>query len=151
MKTAEKIMTKNPCSCIPETPLEDVARLMVEHDCGEIPVVDDLRNLRIMGVITDRDIVCRTIAKGTNPLGVRVADVMTFPPVTVSPDASVDLCCELMERHRIRRIPVVDDYDRLCGIIAQADIVNRAGNQMSEVLRRVSAPNDRASSSLQAN
>lgn len=146
MRTAESIMTKNPCCCTPETKLPEIARMMIIHDCGEIPVVDDLRNMRIMGVITDRDMVCRTIANRINPLDVRVSDVMTFPPVTVSPFASVEKCCELMEMNRIRRIPVVDDFDRICGIISQADIVTKDQAHSIEVLREVSIPNKKLSS-----
>ena len=138
MKTAESIMTKAPCCCTPETKLPDIARMMIKFDCGEIPVVDDLKNLRIMGVITDRDIVCRTIARDLNPLDVKATDVMTFPPVTVTPDSSLEKCCEVMEMNRIRRIPVVDDFDRICGIISQADIVLKEQIHSIDVLREVS-------------
>ena len=65
MQTKE-IMTSDPACCGPETPLPEVARLMVERDCGEIPVLDE--NRRPVGVITDRDITCRTVAEGKNPL-----------------------------------------------------------------------------------
>lgn len=146
MRKAENIMTKNPYCCTPDTKLSEVAKLMVIHDCGEIPVVDDMQNLRIMGVITDRDIVCRTIAKGINPLDINASDVMTFPPVTASPDTSVEKCCELMEINRIRRLPVVDDFDRLCGIISQADIASKDQEHTAEVLREVSIPKAKLSS-----
>ena len=143
---AENIMTNNPCCCVPDTKLQEVAKMMVEHDCGEIPVVDDLNNRRIMGVITDRDIVCRTLAKNISPIDVVAADVMTYPPVTVSPYASLDECCELLEKNRIRRIPVVDDFDRICGIISQADIVRKDQDHVLEVLREVSSQSETVSS-----
>ena len=146
MRTAESIMTKNPCCCTPETKLQEIARLMIKYDCGEIPVVDTQKDLRIMGVITDRDIVCRTIAKGLNPLDVSVADIMTFPPVTVTLYDSVEKCCVVMEMNRIRRVPVIDEFDRICGIISQADIVRRDEGHTIEVLREVSAPREHLSS-----
>ncbi len=146
MRTAETIMTKNPCCCTPETNLQEIARLMIKYDCGEIPVVDDQKNLRIMGVITDRDIVCRTVAKGINPLEMFATDIMTFPPITVTPYDSVEKCCEVMEMNRIRRVPVVDEFDRICGIISQADIVRKDEAHTIEVLREVSVPNEKLSS-----
>jgi CBS domain-containing protein len=64
----KEIMTLEPASCTPETPLQKVAQLMIENDCGEIPVIDNSDSCIPVGVITDRDIVCRTVAKGLNPL-----------------------------------------------------------------------------------
>lgn len=133
-------MTRNPFCCTPETKLQDVAALMVKYDCGEIPVVDDLKNLRIMGVITDRDIVCRTLGKNMSPMNVPAADIMTFPPVTVTPDTSLEKCCAVMVENRIRRVPVVDDYDRICGVISQADIAVRDTAHLQDVVRAVSEP-----------
>lgn len=151
MKTAEDIMTKDPACCTPETNLTEVARLMIKFDCGEIPIVDNMKTLRIMGVVTDRDIVCRTVAKGINPLEMFASDVMTFPPVTVSPYESVEKCCEIMEMNRVRRVPVVDEFDHICGIISQADIVRKDEGHLIEVLREVSLPNVPASSFTRLN
>lgn len=142
MKTAESIMTRNPCCCTPETRLTEVAEMMIEHDCGEIPVVDDLTNLRICGVLTDRDIVCRTLGEGKNPMDVMVEDIMTFPPVSVTPEASLEKCYQLMEENKIRRIPVVDDFDRICGIISLSDIVQKDRSHLDAILREVSTPGE---------
>jgi CBS domain-containing protein len=65
-KLARNVMTENPACCTPQTPLEQVAKLMVQHDCGEIPVLDAAG--QVVGVVTDRDIVCRVVAAGKNPL-----------------------------------------------------------------------------------
>ena len=150
MRTVESMMTINPCCCTPEMSLPEVARLMVKFDCGEIPVVDDFKNLRIMGVITDRDIVCRAIAKDLNPTEVKVTDVMTFPPITITPYTSVDKCCELMEENRIRRIPVVDDFDRICGMISQADIVRSDQQHAYDLVRAISRPNTSESMTIKS-
>ena len=81
--TVRDLMTADPSCCTMETSLEEVARMMVQCDCGEIPVIErqDLR--KIVGVVTDRDIVCRAVAKGLNPLMLSAAAVMTSPAVTI--------------------------------------------------------------------
>lgn len=140
MKSAADLMTKEPCCCTPETSLKDVAEMMVKYDCGEIPVVDALETKRIVGVITDRDICCRALGKGLNPLTLTAAEVMTFPAVTASLSMSAKDCCKIMERHRIRRLPVVDDYEKVCGIISLADIVSKETPFTVEVMREISKP-----------
>ena len=133
------VMTKDPACCTPETPLRDVARLMVDCDCGEIPVVDSKRTMRPVGVVTDRDIVVRCVATGRNPLEAEAEDCMSSPVVTVTPDADLEDGADLMEKHRLRRIPVVDEAGALCGIVAQADIARHAApREIAEVVREVS-------------
>jgi CBS domain-containing protein len=137
------IMTREPACCAPEASIQEAARLMVEHDCGEIPVLD--ASGVPIGVLTDRDIVCRSVAGGTNPLELRVADCMSIPCFTVRDDASIDDCCDLLERHQIRRAPVIDDAGRLCGIVSQADIARSAAKRRAaELVRAVSQPTMRA-------
>jgi CBS domain-containing protein len=80
----KEMMTANPVCCTSDTSLADVARLMVVKDCGEIPVVEDTVSRLPIGVVTDRDIVCRTIADDLNPLDLTAADCMTKPIVTVT-------------------------------------------------------------------
>src|SRR5437016_2727964 len=92
-----EIMTRDPACCTPETTIEGVARMMVERDCGEIPVVDDAKSRRPLGVVTDRDIVCRAVALGSTPSGVIARDVMSSPAVTVMPETPVEDCCRLLE------------------------------------------------------
>jgi CBS domain-containing protein len=74
-RLARDIMTPDPACCSPNTTLDDVARMMVQNDCGEIPIVDT--NDRIIGVITDRDIVCRVVAQRKNPVGYTDASSMS--------------------------------------------------------------------------
>jgi CBS domain-containing protein len=132
-------MSTNPACCGPETSLQDVARMMVDHDCGEIPVVD--RDNRPVGVITDRDITCRTVAQGRNPLELHARDCMSSPVVTGTPDMDVDECCRKMEHHMIRRLPIVDAQGSCCGIVSQADIARSASaRDTAELVRDVSAP-----------
>lgn len=119
-------------------PLRDVARLMVDFDCGEIPVVDRQAK-RPIGVVTDRDITCRAVANGRNPLDLSAKDCMTSPVVTVTPDTSVEECCRTMEEHQIRRVPVIDEAGSCCGIVSQADLALRTdAEHTAEVVKEVS-------------
>lgn len=140
------IMTTDPQCCTPDATLERVARMMVDNDCGEIPVVENMASMIPVGVITDRDITCRTVAQGLNPLTMTAADCMSAPPATVMPDMSLDECCKVMEENQIRRVPVVDASGACCGIVAQADIARHASKRdTAEVVREVSEPSGPAS------
>jgi CBS domain-containing protein len=145
----KEIMTKNPACCTSDTNLQEVARLMVEHDCGQTPVVESKQSMKLVGVVTDRDIICRTVAEGKNPLEMTAGDCMTSPCVTVTPDTSVEECCKVMEENKVRRVPVLDKGGSCCGIVAQADIAQHASKQKTaEVVIGVSQPADLASSQL---
>ncbi|HEX6124333.1 MAG TPA: CBS domain-containing protein [Pyrinomonadaceae bacterium] len=134
-----EIMTKDPACCTPETPLQEVAQIMVEHDCGCVPVVDSEDSRMPVGMITDRDITTRTVAKGQNPLDLTAGDAMTSTVVSVTPETSVEECCNIMEQSQIRRVAVVDKNGACCGIIAQADVAtNAAPRQTAEVVQEVS-------------
>lgn len=136
-KTAREIMTSAPQCCSRETLLNEVANLMVEADCGEIPIVDEAN--RLIGVVTDRDIVCRVVAKGKNPAAVTAAEAMTEPVVCVNEDTSLDDVVKVMEENQIRRVPVVDGSGGVSGIIAQADVAREARErETGELVREVS-------------
>jgi CBS domain-containing protein len=135
----DAIMTRNPSCCTPDTKLTEVARLMQECDCGEIPVVESEASGRPVGVVTDRDIVIKTIAKGKNPLELKARDCMTTPAVTVKAEASVDEIKKVMEDHQIRRVLVVDGTGRCIGIVSQADIALHASKgDTAEIVKEVS-------------
>jgi len=142
----KEMMTTNPACCTSDTPLPEVARMMVEKDCGEIPVVDNKSSRVPIGVITDRDIVCRTIANGLNPLNLTAADCMSKPIVTVNLEISLEEACRIMEEKLIRRIPVVDDRGCCVGILAVADVARNTGkNVAGHIVRKVSEPGASAS------
>ncbi len=144
------VMTADPACCISETALQEVAQMMIDHDCGEIPVVESIETKRPIGVVTDRDIVCRTIGKGLNPLHLTAADCMTTPCMTVTPEMSVGQCAWLMEDKKIRRVPVVDADGYCCGIVALADIALRGkAGVTAEVVKEVSEPTAAASAAGQ--
>lgn len=133
------VMTPNPACCMPDTNLQEVARLMLENDCGEIPVLDNHESRKPSGVVTDRDIVIRTLAQGRNPMERKAGEVMSSPATTVTPDRDLDECANVMEAQKIRRVPVVDESGRICGMVSQADIVRSARDRMAaELVREVS-------------
>ena len=137
------VMTADPACCSPDTNLAEVAQLMVNNDCGEIPI---LEKDKPVGVITDRDIVVRAIAKGNNPLDLTAADCMTTPCVTVTPETSIEECGRILEQNKIRRVPVVDADGCCCGIVALADIALRANQKVTtDVVKEVSEPGAAAS------
>ncbi len=140
----QDVMSKDVACCGNDTSLQDVAAMMVDCDCGEIPVAD--ASGRVVGVITDRDIAVRTVARGLNPLEMVASQSMTVPAITVSPDTTVKECCDELERHQIRRVPVVDASGRCIGIVSLADIARHAsGRATAEVVQEVSKPSVRTS------
>jgi CBS domain-containing protein len=144
MKTAADIMTPDPACCAPDAPLGAVARLMVQHNCGEVPVVDT--DGQLIGVVTDRDIVCRVLAAGKNPLEHTAQDCMSQPAISVHPNTTLTDVMTTMECHQIRRVPVVDENEHCIGIVAQADLA-WAGQQKDVALlvREVSRDSDLSS------
>ena len=137
----QEIMSTNPAMCGPEAAIEEVARMMVDYDCGLIPILDD--EGKALGVVTDRDIVCRAVAKGRNPLELRAQDLMSEASVTVSPEADIEECARLLQEQQVRRILVVDESGRCKGVVAQ----KMPGAKAAEVVREISKPTDEASRS----
>ena len=136
-KTARDVMTADPACYTPNTTLDQVAKMMVQNDCGEIPVIDV--DDRPIGVVTDRDIVCRVVAEGKNPIAYTAETCMSEPVVTVRPDDPLDKVVATMEEHQIRRIPVADERGCCAGIISQADIARAEPlSEVGELVREVS-------------
>ena len=130
------VMTPNPACCTVDTPIRQVAQLMVDNDCGEIPVVDESR--RPIGVVTDRDIAVRIVAQGRDINTATARDCMSTPVVSVDLKASLADALDVMESKQIRRVPVIDQSGMLIGIVAQADVAlhgrdKKTGNLVEEV------------------
>ncbi|WP_205522781.1 MULTISPECIES: CBS domain-containing protein [Myxococcus] len=137
----EEVMSENPVTCLPDTGIEQAARWMVECDCGALPIIDV--DNRPIGVITDRDITCRIIAKGKDPYMLNVSDAMSTPAATVYRDTSLEDCLELMEQSQVRRMVVLDDEGSVCGMVAQADLVKQLGaEETAELMREVSVDSE---------
>ena len=136
----KEIMTADPACCVPQDSLESAVKQMIDFDCGEIPVVEDRETLIPIGVITDRDVACRTVGRGLNPLEMSVSDCMSTPLISVRPDDSLDQCYQTMEENQIRRVPVVDTSGKCVGIVSLADIaLNASKADSGEVLQEVSS------------
>ena len=136
MKTVADVMTRDVRSMSPSDTVSQAAQAMSELDVGVIPVCD---GAKLVGVVTDRDIVCRVVAVGRNPTAATARDAMTEPVVSVSLDSSLDAVMGKMEQHQIRRVLVVDADGACCGIIAQADVARKAEEQdTGELVRAVS-------------
>jgi CBS domain-containing protein len=117
------VMTPIPECCTPDDSIIEVARVMEQHDVGIVPIIESQDTRRILGVITDRDIVLRVVAEGRDPNEVvSVRDVMTNEVVSVSPNADILHVEEKMKEHQIRRVLVVDDNRCLVGIVTIADL-----------------------------
>jgi CBS domain-containing protein len=134
---ARHFMTPDPACCRPHTTLDLVAKMMVQNDCGEIPVLDVTD--RPIGVVTDRDIVCRVVAEGKNPMAYPAEICMSASVATVQADAPIEEVLSMMESRQVRRVPVVDEKGCCIGIISQADVasVGRT-HQVAELVREVS-------------
>ena len=119
MATAlREVMAKDPTTMPADTPLVDAARNMKEKDIGDVIV---LRDDKMCGVVTDRDIVVRAIAEGRDPGETKLGDVCSKDLITLSPDATVDDAVKLMREKAIRRIPVEEDGKPI-GIVSLGDV-----------------------------
>jgi CBS domain-containing protein len=118
--------------------LDQVAKMMVQYECGEIPVLDI--SDRPIGVVTDRDIVCRVVAERRNPMAHAAETCMSDLVVTVRADAPIREVVSTMEQHQVRRVPVVDASGCCIGIISQANVASVAqAGQVGELVREVSS------------
>src|SRR6266700_4144301 len=121
-----EIMTKDPMCCLPGDTVDQAAQLMKDEDVGPVPVVADQTTKRLLGIVTDRDLAVKVVAEARQIAAVKVEEVMTRDPVTCHVDDDLQKAIDAMEKHQVRRIPVVDDNNQIVGIIAQADIAIRA-------------------------
>jgi CBS domain-containing protein len=134
----DEIMTREPTCCSPDMDLAEVAAMMVVEDCGQIPVCGH-GSLKPIGVITDRDIVCRAIAKRRNPIITKASACMSEPCVVIPQDATVEECCRLMEEHQVRRLPVIDENGELCGVVSLADVAAHSHEALTgQVIKTIS-------------
>ena len=132
------VMTARPRSAAPDTPLSQVAQLMDNQDIGAIPILDEDR---LVGMITDRDIVVRGVAKEKDLRGMSSRDIASGDLVTVRPDQDLSDALHLMAQHQVRRLPVVDDENRLVGVVSQADIALDVNDKsVGEMVAGISKP-----------
>ena len=129
-------MTRSPATCAPATSLRLVAQLMSDHDCAAIPIID---SGRLVGLVTDRDIVCRAVAHGSDIERLPAASVMSSSVIAVGPDEPLENAVGLMEENAIHHLAVIGSGGKLVGMLAQSDIGRRLTNrEFGELARRTS-------------
>lgn len=139
MKCSE-LMTKNPSCCLVTDNVYQAAQLMKTEDVGPVPIVSDQETKKLEGIVTDRDLALKVVAELLDPKRTQVRDVMTTGVLTCYADDEVERALDLMEQHQVRRIPILDEKDRLVGIISQADVATRfeEPEKTAEVVEEIS-------------
>jgi len=137
----QDIMSAEPSTVTPDTPITEAARLMKDHNVGMLPVVESEGSRRLVGVVTDRDIAIRHVAEG-HLSDCPVREAMTDNVSTCKADEDVDRVMTLMAEEQVRRIPIVDERGDLVGIVSQADIVLESGDgkKAEKTLEHISRP-----------
>jgi CBS domain-containing protein len=131
----KEVMTRDVRACEPNATVADAAKMMAQEDVGPVPIVEDGR---LVGIVTDRDIVVRVVAEGRDPNATTVKEIASTELVTVSPDDDLDEALHLLAERQVRRLPVVEG-DRLVGIVAQADIARLGKDKKTgEVVEEIS-------------
>lgn len=137
-KKISELMTPNPCAIDANKPVSYAARMLKDEDVGLAPIVE---GDRLVGTLTDRDIVTRVVAEGRDPQSVTVREVASTDVVTVDPGQDLKEALRLMASNQVRRLPVVEEDGRLVGVVAQADVAREAKDkQTGELVEDISQP-----------
>jgi CBS domain-containing protein len=141
MITCADVMTKNPVYCLPTDTAFQAAQLMRDENVGPVPVVESSETKTVIGIITDRDLALKIVAERRHP-DARLEDVMTRDPLVCHANDYLQSALDAMADGKVRRIPVIDDRDRLVGIISQADVAIRFGipRTTGQVVEEISMP-----------
>ena len=139
-KKCRDIMTQDLVYCWPDDPVSKAAQLMKKEDIGPVLIVDNEKARTLVGIVTDRDLALKIVGEGRDPQKTKVEEVMTRKLVTCHANDNVDNAIKAMAQYQLRRIPVVDDNNRLVGIISQADVATRVDEpeKTGEVVKEIS-------------
>lgn len=140
MKKCSEVMTNNPVCCLPNDTVANVAELMNSGNIGSIPIIENEQTKKIIGIVTDRDLTLKIVAKGLDAKSTKVETVMTGKVVTCRADDDLQKALDAMAEHQLRRIPVVDGDNKIVGIIAQADVATRIDQpeKTAEMVKEIS-------------
>src|SRR5260221_7016265 len=116
MKTCREVMTRQVVFGIPEDTVDKIARMMKANDIGPIPIVKDDVTRKLVGIVTDRDLVVNVLAEGRDPHKTRAAEIMTANVVTCRESDSLDKALTAMSAYQVHRIPVVNTSEQIVGI-----------------------------------
>ena len=142
MKTCYEVMTNNPFCCLPGDMVSEAAQLMRSENVGSLPVIENVQTRKLVGILTDRDLAMRIVAEGVDAKSTKVELVMTRAVVSCLAGDDFQKATDAMAEHQLRRIPVVDNDNKLVGIIAQADMATRIDQpeRTAQVLKEISQP-----------
>ena len=142
MKKCSEVMTQNLVCCLPTDTASKAAQLMKTEDVGSIPVIEDERTMKLIGIVTDRDLALQVVAVERDSRLTQVAEVMTYEVVTCRASDDVQKAVDAMSKHQLRRMPVVDGDQRIVGIISQADVATRVekSEEIAEMVKEISQP-----------
>jgi CBS domain-containing protein len=140
MMNCNEVMTKDPVCCLPNDSVAKAAELMKSENVGSIPVIENEQSQKLVGIVTDRDLALKIVAEALDAKATKVETVMTHDVVTCFAGDDLQKALDAMAEHQLRRIPVVDDNDRIVGIIAQADVATRVDEpeRTAEMVKEIS-------------
>ena len=122
MKKSNEVMTKKTICCLPDDLAIEAAQLMKNEHIGSIPIIEDQQTRKLVGIVTDRDLAIRIVSEGLDAKSTKLETIMTRNVVTCKAEDDLQIVVDAMSKHQLRRIPVVDDDNKVLGIIAQADV-----------------------------
>ena len=143
MKKCNEVMTKKTVCCRPDDMVAKAAQLMQSENIGSIPVIENEQTQKLVGIVTDRDLALKIVAKGQDAKSTKVEAVMTRQMVTCRAGDDLQIALDAMAEHQLRRIPIVDNDNRIVGIIAQADVATRVNQpgKTAEMVKEISQSN----------
>ena len=137
----KEVMSQNPVCCLASDSAQSVARMMCERNIGSIPVVSDQQSKQLLGMITDRDLCCSVVAGGLDPKTTPIQKFITANPITCRDGENIDKCEQVMQKHQVRRVPVVDGQNHIIGIVSQADLALKGKpERLPKTIAEISKP-----------
>lgn len=142
MKKCNEVMTKNPVYCLPGDAVIKAAELMKSENIGPILVIENEQTQKLVGIVTDRDLALKIVAEGRDARSTKVGLVMTREVETCHAEDDLQKALDAMSEHQLRRIPVVDNNNKILGIISQADVATRVNQpeKTAEMVKEISQP-----------
>lgn len=142
MKKCNEVMTKTPACCLSTDSVSNVAQLMKKENVGSIPVIESKPTKKLLGIVTDRDLTLQVVAKALDAKSTKIADVMTRKIITCRTDDDIQKAVDAMAENQLRRIIVVDNDQKVVGIISQVDVATRTDqpDEIAEMVKEISQP-----------
>jgi CBS domain-containing protein len=145
MKKCSEVMTKNPVCCLPVDLVTKAAQLMKSEHVGSIPVIENEETKKLVGIVTDRDLALKIVAEGLDAKSTKVETVMSRKMVTCHAEDDLQKAVDAMSENQLRRILIVDDDNKILGIIAQADVATHFDHpkKTAAMVKEISQANTR--------